>query len=628
MDLITDKLSGTTFCVMIGTDYAKNILKNGLPHYNLIQWCKNLISKDKNFIDIGANVGAYSIMLSKHCKQVYAFEPQRRIFDCLTVSTKLNKSNNVNLYNMGLGKGLYYDHIHISSDYISSSFNPDKIIKRELHTEQCKIVNLDMFDIKDVGLIKINTNGLELNILKGARKCLEKNNLPHVLLITTDYHAVNYLKIIGYEVCKLDTYDNAYFAYNSKNIKMIPVPAAEGEISWEHWYKLSEKHTSQRENALAYKYAIKAVDTGVPFDDLYKIYKEISINAYYIGKLDEGFEACEKILLTYQVPWNVRNFTMSNMQYYIKSLPMKQKIKLDHDKPSGYQTTSSSIIQTENGFRTNVRCVDYTIRPDGSYCCASNDHVIRTQNILLDLTKEFAIENNVRYLVDKSGITLYPKNILGMEDVRLFGDNYLFCTYLEMNETRTPQIGWGTYDPDGTVTRMVPLQVTPQLQCEKNWMPFINNDEIYFIYSIGPFVLYKLNKNTAEITEIKRCTFGNSTGFLDWNDVHINDFRGSAPPIPYKDGWLCTIHQVVYQKPRKYFHRFVWFDKDFTILKFSKPFYFSKIGIEFNLSICHSDDGLLVPYSINDSDSTIGIIDYHVLDSCLQHVTLSSYRSV
>jgi len=38
-------------------------------------------------------------------------------------------------------------------------------------------------------------------------------------------------------------------------------------------------------------------------------------------------------------------------------------------------------------------------------------------------------------------------------------------------------------------------------------------------------------------------------------------------PIPYKNGWLATIHQVHYSNPRKYYHRFVWYSKDFQTKK-------------------------------------------------------------
>jgi len=226
-------------------------------------------------------------------------------------------------------------------------------------------------------------------------------------------------------------------------------------------------------------------------------------------------------------------------------------------------------------------------------------------------------------VVYNSGVKLYPKNILGMEDIRLFGSNYFFCTYLELNESRTPQIGWGTYDSEtGSVTRMVPLMAGTELKCEKNWLPFIgDDDEIYIIYAMGPFQLYKLDKETGDIKEIKRLTLGD--GLTDISPDapstgrYINDFRGSSSPILYKNYYLATIHQVYHAEPRKYFHRFVAFDKDFTTIKFSLPFYFDKVGVEFNLSICQSDEGMLMSYSYNDSTSTIAVVDYNIIDGML-----------
>ena len=101
------------------------------------------------------------------------------------------------------------------------------------------------------------------------------------------------------------------------------------------------------------------------------------------------------------------------------------------------------------------------------------------------------------------------------------------------------------------------------------------------------------------------------------SDLRLDDFRGSASLIPYKNGYVCSIHQVYHSSPRKYFHRLVWYNKDFTEMKYSKIFYFESAAIEFNLSICHSHEGLLMAYSCNDNSSKIGVFPYLILDTWL-----------
>ena len=343
--------------------------------------------------------------------------------------------------------------------------------------------------------------------------------------------------------------------------------------------------------------------SDLPKDKEYLLYEEISIVAYYTNKKIEGFAACEEVILAPNAPWSTRNLALSNEGFYMGMLPIKRKFPLVFDLPDKYTPSSASLIQHQDGYRLNLRGVNYITTDKGGYISRHGDGTIRTINFLLDLDSNFKVVRSVE-MKDKSEIPLYPQNVLGMEDIRLFGDNYFFCTDLEVNPFRTPQICWGTYQEDGSVTRLVPLMAGRELKCEKNWLPFVQDGEIYFIYTMGPFQLYKLDPVTGEVTEVKN---------LNLSSRFINDWRGSASPIPYKDGWLLTIHQVYHSEPRKYFHRFVWLDQKLTQIKYSLPFYFEKVDIEFNLSLCHSDQGLLMTYSVHDSSSMVGIVDYDML---------------
>jgi hypothetical protein len=248
--------------------------------------------------------------------------------------------------------------------------------------------------------------------------------------------------------------------------------------------------------------------------------------------------------------------------------------------------------------------VNYSIDEKGNYIIRDPQNRVITRNFLLPFDGK-TVGMEAIELIDRSGVPLYPKDILGLEDIRLFGDHEFFCTYLEVNQSRTPQMCYGHYREDGTVDRIVPLQVQPTLECEKNWLPFIIDGEIHFIYSFHPFKLYKLNRDTGAITLIKDTVLSNH---------YISDFRGSGAPIRYRDQWLCTIHQCWHNNPRKYFHRFVLIDDQFTTLKYSKIWYFESPSIEYTLSLAHSPEGLLIPYSLRDNASKIGVLSYQALD--------------
>lgn len=64
----------------------------------------NDIKKDDIVLDIGANVGAFSLFISRMVKHVYAVEPM--LTDILKQNVSLNKAGNITVLDEALGKGM------------------------------------------------------------------------------------------------------------------------------------------------------------------------------------------------------------------------------------------------------------------------------------------------------------------------------------------------------------------------------------------------------------------------------------------------------------------------------------------------------------------------------------------
>ena len=62
------------------------------------------LSERYYFIDVGANIGIYSLISSQNnnCKKVIAFEPQQLMSQCLNTSLTLNNITNVDVYNIAI----------------------------------------------------------------------------------------------------------------------------------------------------------------------------------------------------------------------------------------------------------------------------------------------------------------------------------------------------------------------------------------------------------------------------------------------------------------------------------------------------------------------------------------------
>jgi hypothetical protein len=254
-----------------------------------------------------------------------------------------------------------------------------------------------------------------------------------------------------------------------------------------------------------------------------------------------------------------------------------------------------------------IRTVNYKINGENGSYLLPPDNIVNTINYLSKLDSELNV-SELRTLVDNSPTVKYPVNIRGMEDIRIFSDQYFLCTCADVNPQRVPQICWGAFETDGTVTKLIPLQPHPEIDCQKNWLPFIDGSQIKFIYSYDPLIIYSLDPESGVIEKILERKL---------NDLDLTSFRGSAGLIPYRKGWLGTIHQVHYFSPRKYYTRFIWFDAEFTEMKFSDPFYFHSIGIEFNAGIAHHPDGLLLTYSVFDHSTNLVLVDYCLVDKFL-----------
>lgn len=168
-------------------------------------------------LDIGANIGNVSQALVHAGFEVRAFEPQPAIFNCLT--------KNINpewCYNIGLG------------DYESDMFMPAADYSRKGNFGgmsiggssgiTVKVKTLDSFNFENVGVMKIDVEGFEEKVLRGAIETIKRCK-PIIYLEADRPEKITSLKLflhsLGYTDIKehnppLFSKDN--FFKNQKNI--------------------------------------------------------------------------------------------------------------------------------------------------------------------------------------------------------------------------------------------------------------------------------------------------------------------------------------------------------------------------------------------------------------------------
>jgi len=138
-------------------------------------------------LDIGANIGIHSVVLSEQVGPrgfVYAFEPQRIIFNMLAGNIALNSISNVLCHHKAVtdfpglikipafdyGKPMSFGSIELGGIQKEDIGQIPMLGKSELVAGIC----IDSMDLNQLNFIKIDVEGMEIKVLKGAQKSINK----------------------------------------------------------------------------------------------------------------------------------------------------------------------------------------------------------------------------------------------------------------------------------------------------------------------------------------------------------------------------------------------------------------------------------------------------------------------
>ena len=150
------------------------------PHTSKLITAFSNIRRGGAAIDVGANIGMTSILMSKLYRNVYSFEPAPGTYSLLEENIKRNNITNVVLYNLGLGDSDFDSTITFAPGNRSGGFVSDLTKASKGHeTEPAKIVKGDNFKMQP-SFIKIDVEGYELSALRGLRQTIT-NHKPIVM---------------------------------------------------------------------------------------------------------------------------------------------------------------------------------------------------------------------------------------------------------------------------------------------------------------------------------------------------------------------------------------------------------------------------------------------------------------
>jgi FkbM family methyltransferase len=170
------------------TDFSRNENDCEMETNGELDFIKKNKENFKIIFDVGANIGEWTALVSRIIPEsrIYSFEPSKQTFETLS-KTKFN--DKVSLHNIGLGeKNETKDFFIYGKDStLNSVFSRDIENEKYRQNTQIEKAVFETFDsfclknnIKDISFLKIDTEGNELSVLKGAEQQIKDGKIGSI----------------------------------------------------------------------------------------------------------------------------------------------------------------------------------------------------------------------------------------------------------------------------------------------------------------------------------------------------------------------------------------------------------------------------------------------------------------
>lgn len=189
----------------------------GVHEKNSTEEVKSIVKPGMKILEVGANIGYYALLevkLAGPTGHLYAIEPAPYNFELLKRNIDLN-----NIKNADLNQAAFGEKRTKTKFYVYDRSNLSSFIKRDDMGMECTEVEVEVLTLDDfikfkkVDFIRMDVEGYELEILKGARNILSSDEKPKIFFIevhsellhmkgSSAREIVEMLGSFGYEVRK------------------------------------------------------------------------------------------------------------------------------------------------------------------------------------------------------------------------------------------------------------------------------------------------------------------------------------------------------------------------------------------------------------------------------------------
>ena len=296
---------------------------------------------------------------------------------------------------------------------------------------------------------------------------------------------------------------------------------------------------------------------------------------------------------------------------YTRTLTIDSIVEYPYPTIDTYYPTSAAYVCYDSKHLLNTRYVNYWIYPTGCYHFNSGIRLIENKNMLSELDPDTLAPMSYREIEETIDLPVKEGDILskGLEDIRL----YVYCgkvKYIASTVGYSPcgkcRMMVGDYDVENAkICDGAIVQPPTDTWAEKNWIPIVRKNKILmgdgtmidqeeelFIYKWSPLEIGRIENGLLTIVHSYPMSM-----------PLFSKIRGSTIFHVVDEGLLGIVHYSEEHSPRHYYHMLVLLDKDsFMLKRYSEPFCFQKLGVEFCIGMTVREDNYVFWISRHDRD--------------------------
>jgi hypothetical protein len=263
-----------------------------------------------------------------------------------------------------------------------------------------------------------------------------------------------------------------------------------------------------------------------------------------------------------------------------------------------YRPCNPSVVSTGGFYFATVRGCNYDLKRGYHFTIGSSpSRTPDSQNYFVKVNKRFEIESY--WFLEDRHLRSDVRCLDGIEDLRLFeyrGGLYVLGSALNYLPKPKNTMVLCRLD-DGVLRDPVFIKSPLGIPVEKNWMPLVRGNDLYFVYYVNPFQMYRFDG--AGLVKVPF-----RVNEQDWPP----NLSGSSCVMPYGDGYLAVVHRKTQDhRTREYFyrHHLVEFDADMRPVRLGRRFSFENDHIEFCAGLAFDGDDVVFSYGLLDQKAVM-----------------------